>query len=179
MHRKLLHRFIVIVFFVVLAIRLEQHFRSPRLSGFFLETGNWVPPEECEHHIPLVLHIAANHTLRLNSESVSPNHLSARLAMILKERYLPVLYVDAGVQMTVQELAEFLDAAKRSNDRIHIRLVTPWKSKMYLRRLPTGSRVLTIALNSLLAKKTFLRELEAFNEFGNDAGDTLLRGLRK
>ncbi len=81
--------------------------------------------------------------------------------------------------MTVQELAEFLDAAKRSNDRIHIRLVTPWKSKMYLRRLPTGSRVLTIALNSLLAKKTFLRELEAFNEFGNDAGDTLLRGLRK
>jgi hypothetical protein len=129
MRRKSLHWFIVIVFLVVLAIRLEQHFRSPRFTGFFLEIGNCVLPEECEFHIPLVLHIAANHTLRLNSELVTPDHLSARLAMILKERSLPVLYVDAGAQITVQEFAEFLDAAEKSNDKIHIRLVTPENRK--------------------------------------------------
>src|SRR5260370_7507106 len=129
MHRKSLHRVIVIVFLVALAIRLEQHFRSPRLTGFSLEVGNWVPPENCEFQVPLVLHIAANHSLRLNSESVTPNDLSARLTMILKERSLPVLYVDAGGQITVREFAEFLDAAEQSNDKIHIRLATPGNRK--------------------------------------------------
>jgi len=49
--------------------------------------------------------------------------------MILKERSLPVLYVDAGGQITVREFAEFLDAAEQSNDKIHIRLVTPGNRK--------------------------------------------------
>jgi hypothetical protein len=120
-----LHWFIVIVFLAILAIRLEHYFRRPHATGFFLEVGNWVPPEECEFHVPLVLHIAANHTLRLNSESVTPENLSTRLAMILKERFLPVLYVDADKQITMQELAESLAATRKSNDKIHIRLVTP------------------------------------------------------
>jgi hypothetical protein len=136
MRRKSLHWFIVIVFLVVLATRLEQHFGSPHHVGFFLEVGNWVPPEECEFHVPLVLHIGAKRMLRLNSEPVTPDHLSARLAMILKERFLPVLYVDAGREITVQEFAEFLDAARKSNDKIQIRLVTPGNRKYSCRDAP-------------------------------------------
>jgi hypothetical protein len=129
MNRKTLHWAIVTLLFIVLAIRFEQHFRSPHPKGFFLEVGHWVPPEECELRVPLVLHVAANHTLRLNSESVARDHLSARLAMILKDRFWPVLYVDAAAEITTQEFAEILDSASKSNDRIHIRLVTPGNRK--------------------------------------------------
>jgi biopolymer transport protein ExbD len=123
------HRVVIVVFLAVLAIRLEEHYRSPHSTGVLLEVGNWVPPEDCEFHVPLVLHIAANRTLRLNAEPVAHDHLSARLTMILGERLLPVLYVHADSEITVQEFVEILDAATKSNDKIQIRLVTPGNRK--------------------------------------------------
>jgi biopolymer transport protein ExbD len=93
------------------------------------EIGNWLPPENCEFRIPLVLHIAANHVLRLNAEPIAHDHWSPRLEMILKERLQPVLYVEADTAITFQEFAEILEAARESNDKIHIRLVTPGNRK--------------------------------------------------
>jgi biopolymer transport protein ExbD len=129
MQRKLFHRIVIIVFLAVLAIRLEQHFRTPNSTGIVTEIGNWLPPENCEFRIPLVIHIAANHALRLNAEPIAYDHLSPRLGMILKERLQPVLYVEADTAITFQEFAEILEAARESNDKIHIRLVTPGNRK--------------------------------------------------
>ncbi|HMD39205.1 MAG TPA: hypothetical protein VKH15_07985 [Candidatus Acidoferrum sp.] len=44
--------------------------------------------------------------------------------MILKERIRPVLYIDADPEITVQELAELLDVASQSNEKVQIRLIT-------------------------------------------------------
>jgi hypothetical protein len=125
MLRKSLRWALIVVFLAVLAIRLEQHFWSPHSTGVLLEVGNWVPPENCEFHVPLVLHIAADRSLRLNSEPVARDQLSGWLDRILKDRLLPVLYVHVETELTVREFAETLELVRKSNDKIQIRLITP------------------------------------------------------
>jgi len=124
MRRKFLHRMIIIIFLAVLSIRVEQHFRIPHSAGFLLKVDNPVPPENCELIVPLVLHISANRALRLNLEPEARDQLSGRLTVILKERIRPVLYIDADPEITVQELAELLDVASQSNEKVQIRLIT-------------------------------------------------------
>jgi biopolymer transport protein ExbD len=129
MPRKLLRPIVIIVFLAVIAFRLEHHFRMPRSRGFLLEVGKPVPPENCEFVGPLVVHISANHVLRLNSEPQAQDQLSERLTMILKMRLRPVLYVHADPAITVQELAEILEIVTESNDKTQIRLITPGNRK--------------------------------------------------
>ena len=124
MSRKLVHWIVSIVFLAVLAIRLEQHFRSPHSTGFMLEVGNFTPPENCEFRIPLVLHVSATRELRLNSEPETPEQLSKRLALILKGRIQPVLYVLPDRDLTMQEFAEILELVRESNSDVSIRLIT-------------------------------------------------------
>jgi biopolymer transport protein ExbD len=93
-----------------------------------LEVGNPVPPEDCET-VPLVLHISADRGLRLNSEPEAPDQLAGRLSKILKDRLSPVLYVDANLEITAQELAEILEVVGESNDKTQIRLITPGNRK--------------------------------------------------
>jgi hypothetical protein len=120
---------VIIVFLAVLAIRLDQHFRSPHSTGFLLGVGNSFPAENCELAIPLVLHINANGGLRLNSEPETRDQLSRRLALILKERFQPVLYVFVDGGITMREFSEYLEVARESNDKIQIRMVTPRNRK--------------------------------------------------
>lgn len=129
MGRKLVHWIVMIVFLAVLAIRLEQHFRSPQSAGFMLEVGNFTPPENCEFRIPLVLHVSAKRELRLNSEPETRDQLSSRLTQILKERVRPVLYVLADGDLTMQEFAEIVEIARESNNKVQIRLVTAGNRK--------------------------------------------------
>jgi biopolymer transport protein ExbD len=129
MRRKSFHWAVIIVFFAVLAFQLERHFRSPRSTGFLLEVGSSVPPENCEFNIPLVLHISADRALRLNLEPVPKNRLTERLSLILRERHRPVLYVQIDTEITVQELAEILEAARQSDNNVSFRLVTPGNRK--------------------------------------------------
>jgi biopolymer transport protein ExbD len=129
MRRKLLHWVVIVVFLAVLMIRMEQHFRSPHSTGFLLGVGNSVPAEGCELIAPLVLHISANRELRLNSEPETRDQLSSRLAVILRERVRPVLYVLADGDMSIQEFAEYLEIARKSNDKVQVRLVTPGNRK--------------------------------------------------
>jgi biopolymer transport protein ExbD len=127
--RKSFHWAVIIVFFAVLAFQLERHFRSPRSTGLLLEVGSSVPPENCEFNIPLVLHISADRALRLNLEPVPKNRLTERLSLILRERHRPVLYVQVDTEITVQELAEILEAARQSDNNVSFRLVTPGNRK--------------------------------------------------
>jgi biopolymer transport protein ExbD len=130
MPRKLLHRVVIVVFLAVLIFRLGNHLRAPRSTGFSLEVGNPAPPVNCEFDgTPLVLHISAENALRLNSEPETRDGLSGRLALILKERLQPVLYVHADPEVTVQELAEILELVRESSDKAQIRLITPGNRK--------------------------------------------------
>lgn len=127
MRRKTFRQAVIFVFFVVLLIRIEQHFRAPHSTGISLKIS--APPENCEFFVPLVLHIAADRTLRLNMEPLTKDQLSQRLALILKERLQPVLYVDSDTQITMQEFVKILELAQESNDKIQIRVVTQGNRK--------------------------------------------------
>jgi len=129
MRWKSLFWFLIIVFCIVLAFRLNGLYQRHHSTGFFANVGHFDPPEDCEFQTPLVLHISANRTLRLNEMSVSEDKLSWWLDLILKERAKPVLYVDGYSEMSMQELIQTLDLVRKVNEKIEVRLITPGNRK--------------------------------------------------
>ena len=124
MYRQSLVWILIIVSCLVLTFRLKGLFPRHRASGFLLNVGNFDPPENCEFRIPLVLHISADHSLRLNEEPVRVDQLPRWLDLIMKQREKPTLYVDGNSEMSMQELIQTLDLVRKINEKIEIRLVT-------------------------------------------------------
>ena len=129
MFRKSLFWILIIVSCLVLTFRLKELYPRHHASGFFLNVGDFAPPENCEFRIPLVLHISTDHSLRLNEEPVRVDELPRWLDLIMKQREKPTLYVDGNSEMSMQELIQTLDLVRKINEKIEIRLVTPGNRK--------------------------------------------------
>jgi biopolymer transport protein ExbD len=123
---------------LIIGLRVSKRLNSTS-SGFYVLLPGHVSPSECGDSSVIVLQISKEHSIRINSETVSRERLRGRLREIYRLHAERVLLVSADPDVSFQEVVGAIDTAQGAVTNLYLVLVTPEGEKepcLFIKRPP-------------------------------------------
>ena len=120
---------ILLIVTIVLMIGFRVETALKPVYGFYIQLPEQTSQSECGDSDVIVLQLAKDHSLAINSETVTRENVGGRLHDIYHTRAERLLLIRADPDLRFQEVADIIDVAQGAVKNLYVTLITPGAEK--------------------------------------------------